>query len=109
MTVSRINMFLVILLHVLEPISVLVGTVMLTRGLYVQAFPTLFVGCIVTVGLAARSIRLQGENDRMQGDFLDSITPTIQSGPPREAFRSTVPPAPGVPRIDTWHGKRGVS
>ncbi len=113
MSVSKVNTFLVILLHFVSALAFFTGALFLLRGFYVQAAPTLFVGCILTVGLAARSIRLQDENDRFVGDFLDSISPTIQSGPPPvEAFRSTLPPvprAPNLPRIVTWHGNRGKS
>lgn len=104
MSVSKVNMFLVIVLHVVCTLAIFTGTLFLCRGYLVQAITTLSVGCILTVGLAARSIKLQDENDRFVGDFLDSITPTIQDAPPRVNLpRVTIPP----PRLTDWQGKRG--
>jgi hypothetical protein len=111
MSTSKIHIVLLVVLHGVSWAGLICGGMFLSHGFYLQGGLSTLVGMLFASGILLRDLKLQEENERFMGDYLDSITPTIQSGPPPAVFASKLPPVTTppnkVPNIQTWHGKRG--
>lgn len=98
MNSSRINGYLVWLLHAGAALSLFFGGALLLNHPAVAAAAAWF-GCFGFIGLTARSVELQRENESLHELIMpEERVPTIPSGPPAIALPPvSLPPPPRLP------------